>query len=174
MSVYIGIDQSFTSTGVVVVDHYRKLIGFKIITSDPKDDNILRAWCITNSLRNFILDHPSPKIAIEGLAFSANGRTTRDLAGLQYAVAHMVRYGVYRELTIVPPTTLKKSATGSGRATKKDMVDALPQDVLAKFSQKYSMNKGLTDLADAYHLAVYACNETPKTHPVKPHINIAF
>ena len=62
-----------------------------------------------------------------------------------------------RERLIVPPTTLKKFATGSGKADKNEMIAALPVDVREHFNaQGYKKTTGLTDVADAYWLSTYA------------------
>ena len=51
------------------------------------------------------------------------------------------------------PTSVKKSATGSGKAKKPDMWKALPDKIQQKFESRYkTISSGKYDIADAYHI----------------------
>ena len=59
-------------------------------------------------------------VVLEGLGFAAKGAATRDLAGAWWLVYDRLLRGEHKVL-VVPPTALKKWATGKGRADKADM-----------------------------------------------------
>lgn len=151
MEYYIGIDQSYTSTGIVIIDGIDQLIDYKIITSDKSKSIHQRAHDIAEKIMFKIEQYNDVYIAIEGLAYGMRGNATRDLAGLQFVIMdNLLDYNV----KIVTPTELKKFATGNGRASKDEMIAKLPEYILNIFN-KIKKSKGLADLADAYHLAMW-------------------
>lgn len=153
--IYIGIDQSYTSTGFVVLDENKKMLDCKVFTTDKKDDIFKRAWELSNDIVREVNKYEECKIAIEGLAFAMRGNATRDLAGLQFSIVSKIKYMIEKEIDIVAPPTLKKSATGNGKASKEEMIEALPKDVYEVFTgeKNWKKSRGLTDVADAYFLA---------------------
>ena len=56
----------------------------------------------------------------------------------------------------MPPNTVKKVATGKGKADKQELYEALPLKPQALFSEKMGLKKttGLYDLTDAYWIGV--------------------
>lgn len=154
---YIGIDQSYTSTGFVVLDDNKNIIDCQIFSTPKIDDIFKRSWELSESIITEIKKYPDCKLAIEGLAFSMRGNATRDLAGLQFTIINKIKFVLGMDITIVAPPTLKKSATGSGKASKEEMIDALPSDVLSLFikEKNWKKSRGLTDVTDAYFLANY-------------------
>jgi Holliday junction resolvasome RuvABC endonuclease subunit len=154
MARVLGIDQSFTKCAYVLLDD-GVLVNFGIISSSKDEDIYQRAWGITQELLRFCHERPIDHCAIEGLAFGMRGNATRDLAGLQFCIVCALRFiGNLPSIEILSPTTVKKFATGSGKADKRMMVDALPEIVRKTFELKgVKKNKGLDDLADAYFIA---------------------
>ena len=161
---YIGIDQSYTSTGFVVLDEQKNLIDCNILSTPKTDDIFKRAWELSEAIITGISKYPDAKLAIEGLAFSMRGNATRDLAGLQFSIITKINFILNRDITIVAPPTLKKSATGSGKASKEEMIDALPKDILEVFTKEknWKKSRGLTDVTDAYFLARYLIDKDEK------------
>ena len=168
MKYFLGIDQSFTSTGIVVLDDIGAMIKFATIKSDKQLDAFERAWLISQEISNSYINFYAPEmVGLEGLAFSKFGDATRDLAGLQFTLVNCLRHvHSYDEadeelapgtsVIIVSPNELKKFATGKGNAKKQQMVDCLPKNVLESFKkQNYKKTTGLYDLADAYWIAKY-------------------
>lgn len=161
---YIGIDQSYTSTGFVVLDEQKNLIDCNILSTPKTDDIFKRAWELSEAIITGISKYPDAKLAIEGLAFSMRGNATRDLAGLQFSIITKINFILNRDITIVAPPTLKKSATGSGKASKEEMIDALPKNILEVFTKEknWKKSRGLTDVTDAYFLARYLIDKDEK------------
>lgn len=153
--IYIGIDQSYTSTGFVVLDENKKMIDCKILSSKKDDDIFKRSWELSELIINEIKKYENVKLAIEGLAFSMKGNATRDLAGLQFIIICKIKFILNLNIEIVAPPTLKKSATGNGKASKEEMIDALPKNVYDTFTieKNWKKSRGLTDVTDAFFLA---------------------
>jgi Holliday junction resolvasome RuvABC endonuclease subunit len=159
MTYFLGIDQSFTSCGVVVLNELKEVIESTTIKS-PKDRDIFaRALYVAEELSTYINKYGPQKIGLEGLAFSKFGDATRDLAGLQFTVVNHIRSihsYTTTNLLIVSPNALKKFATTKGNAKKEQMVDCLPKIVLESFKkQNYKKTTGLYDVTDAYWIAKY-------------------
>lgn len=157
MSCVMGIDQSLACTGWVILEPSQALRDFGCIKTTKDDGGLyIRAKFMAERLtaarcRN-VFEGESPMILLrEGLGFGgSNSNATRDLA---YLVG-MIEGDMSKPLYEIAPTALKKFATGSGKAKKEDMIAALPEDVLDKFSSEgYKKTTGLADLADAYWLA---------------------
>lgn len=127
-----------------------------IKTTDKDGDQFDRCTKIITQFIEYVKFHNPSNIAIEGLAFGMKGNATRDLAGLLYVVVTSLRKEGFFPI-IITPLSLKKFATGSGKADKSQMIASLPADVINKFQEKnYKKTTGLADLADAYWLAKYA------------------
>lgn len=151
----IGIDQSFTSTGLVISQD-NKLLHYQVILSNSTYSNFHRAIDITKQIHFICKDYQPDIVNIEGLAFGMKGNATRDLAGLQYCViTQLIKDNI--PYNIIPPTTLKKFATGNGKANKQQMYSFLPLDVKESF-QGIKKTYGLYDLTDAYWLSIFHKN----------------
>ena len=158
MTLYIGIDQSYTSTGYVVTDENSTVIDSEIIRTTKEIDEFERVWFVSQKLINVIHQYKPDIVVIEGLAFGSRGDATRKLAGLQFVIITQLRYNCEHKcpIHIVPPTTLKKFATTSGKAKKEQMLQSVPIDVKEQFQKMYKKSKGLYDIVDAYFLSQYA------------------
>jgi crossover junction endodeoxyribonuclease RuvC len=156
MQKTLGIDQSYTSCAVVVSDD-AGVSYFGRIVSEKDKSAFDRAFDISNEICKITIEHNVEKVCIEGLAFAMRGDATRDLAGLLFTIVTMLKVRCKDvAVVVVPPTTLKKFATGSGKADKTDMINALPEAVKDSFvSSGYKKTTGLTDLTDAYWLSIY-------------------
>lgn len=155
----IGIDQSFSCTGVVVLVDGQMTKFETISTKEMKDNDIhFRANFIAERLAQIVYLEKPDRIAMEGLAFQQIGNATRDLAGLQFVLINKLTYQMGYEVELHTPLAVKKLATGSGKSKKEQVIEALPDDVLAQFkAAKYVKTRGLADLADAYFIA--KCSE---------------
>jgi Holliday junction resolvasome RuvABC endonuclease subunit len=155
----LGIDQSFTSCGIVVLVDGAMTSFTTISTKDMKDKDIhFRANFIAERVAEIINNEAPDKIAMEGLAFQQIGNATRDLAGLQFVLINKITYQMGHAIDIHTPLSVKKLATGSGKSKKEQMLEALPTNILDRFKQAgYVKTRGLTDLCDAYFIA--KCSE---------------
>jgi Holliday junction resolvasome RuvABC endonuclease subunit len=153
--IILGIDQSYTSSGLVVVDGDKLL--YSGVFKTPKDMDIFeRAWRIGEHVLEKIEEFGVEAVAIEGLAFGMTGNATRDLAGLQFVIVSKIQFVAGKLVAVISPKSLKVFATANGKATKKEMIAAVPEDVNSIFKgQGYKLTTGLADLSDAYFLAQY-------------------
>lgn len=155
MKYTIGIDQSYSKTGYVVVDDNKNVVQHGVITTDKAKDVYDRASDLAAKLVEIVNLYKITDVRIEGLAFGIRGDATRDLAGLQFVVITKLRSVIDNiSIKIIPPTTLKRFATGSGKATKQQMIESLPQTIGQQF-KIYKISTGLTDVTDGYWLSVY-------------------
>lgn len=163
MNYYLGIDQSYNSCGIVVLDEKAKVIVSDTLKSSKDRDIFYRAEEISEQIVSYAHGYNAVMVGIEGLAFSKFGDATRDLAGLQFVIVNRLRYSSNYDdsmITIVSPNELKKFATTKGNAKKEEMVDSLPKNVLESFQeQNYRKTTGLYDVTDAYWIARYILNK---------------
>ena len=133
----LGIDQSYNSTGIVILNN-GILESFKVIKVDKKIDNIYdKALTIALEISIIIEENNINDIHIEGLGFGSVGSATRDLAGLQFSIINICKLkNPNLKFLILSPNTVKKFATGSGKASKTEMIDALPIDIKQLFLDK--------------------------------------
>jgi len=151
--LFVGVDPSFNSTGVVVLDQYGTIIK-QCNFSLQKYEDIEEKLSKFEEKISFI-----PKIIklqsvyIEGPAYMANGQYALQMGALHY----LLRLYLYRhtvDYKVIAPGTLKKFVTGKGNA-KKDLM-------LLKVYKKWGEEFEVDDLADAYGLARMALEENTK------------
>lgn len=169
--MFLGVDQSKRSTGVVLLNAEGNLEDFMLI-SPPKEmdgvELIAYQWDLLNKFLGNglkILDGA----LIEGLSFGAIGGAKDLLAGLNwYFRVEMSRLGYF--LGTVPVTMWRskvvhkdeaKEAKALGKdGIKKVTVSKVPIDILEKF-QSYVVKNGckkdaIYDLVDAYFIAKHS------------------
>lgn len=168
MKKFVGIDQSYTSSGYCVIDESGAVLEVGTIKTSINDEGDIydRANTVSSALVDLVKKYDPNNVGIEGLAFSKFGNATRDLAGLQFVIITQFRretkYG--ENMVIVSPNALKKFATSKGSASKQEMVAALPQNVLELIEEKkYKKSSGLYDVTDAYFIAMYTLEEYKKS-----------
>jgi len=94
-------------------------------------------------------------VAIEGYAYSASGRV--------FHIAEntgLLKYKLYRmsiPVTIVPPTEVKKYATGKGNADKNQMYDAFFEETGLALKTELAPNRKevaspVSDIVDSYYI----------------------
>jgi len=150
----LGIDQSYTRLGFCVLDGEQEVVEFGTFTTDTKQDIYDRAATAAQFVVDKMLEHNITELHIEGLAFGMVGNATRDLAGLLFIIVSTVRRLTKSPtICIIAPTAAKKTATGSGKAHKKEMIESLPLNVAVRFKESYKKTTGLPDIADAYWIA---------------------
>lgn len=184
MVTILGIDQSLTSTGAVMLDFIPRMSeqgggidnveAYRVIRTEKQEDNwivdtLARSSQIAAELMQLIDEYQPKYICIESPSLSSKGNATRTLPMLLGVILaklepYMTQYGV--ELITVAPSSLKKFATGKGNSTKDEMVLAIAD----KDPEFYNIltntpkTKGRYDLADAFHLVHWALAEKESTH----------
>ena len=98
------------------------------------------------------------QIAIEGYSMGSKGKVfhiAENTGVLKYKI-----YNLGIPLEIVPPTTVKKYATGKGNADKKKMHDALISEIGISLKDKITPDKTkvsnpVSDIVDSYYICKY-------------------
>lgn len=139
--IYAGIDPSLRSTGIAIIGPETTMIS----TIKPKKlRGVERLQYIRNTLNTQIIGCNSA--CIEGPALYAVNRAD-DIGQLRGVIlVALADAGI--PVQIIPPTSLKKFATGYGNATKEQMI------IAAKTKSKVEILGD--DEADAYWLALLA------------------
>lgn len=149
MSAIVGVDPSISSSGVVVLGAACK---FERVQSKPQGDDLanrlarlrmqaLHVMAVLDGPRD---DEGIDLVVIEGPAFGSNNSMTHMLSGFWWLLVHGLEK--FAPVAVVQPGTLKKFATGDGRADKDGMVAA----AIAAFPMAGIKNN---DVADASALA---------------------
>lgn len=150
----IAIDQSYTSSGIVVLNDEEIVYAEKFV-SNKQLDMFERAWNVADRIIEVAREYNADLVGIEGLAFSKIGDATRDLAGLQYTIVTRLRFVEGFDVYIIPPNTVKKVATGKGNAKKEVLLEFLPKKARKMFDDLgVKKTTGLLDLTDAYWIGV--------------------
>lgn len=151
---YLGIDQSYTSSGLVLVDSRGSIINYNVVSTLKVDgDYFSRAKQASEDIASYVESlGVDLEVGIEGLAFSLRGHTLQNLAGLQFMIINAIRESG-KNVTVFTPSTVKKFATGSGKAKKDDMWDCLP-DKVKKMFEGIPKSHGREDLCDAYWISM--------------------
>jgi crossover junction endodeoxyribonuclease RuvC len=118
---YVGIDPS-TKTGLVIFDGDEVLLQEEIIPSEEKDpDRLIEiADKVLGIFKRFGISY-TDAICIEGFSFGSKGQGVSIQYGIGWAIrVELVRNGyTYYE---IPPTSVKKFATGTGNVKKENMI----------------------------------------------------
>ena len=155
-NMFLGLDQSYTSSGFCVVNDTGEVVDFGTFKTEKTADVYDRAIQVAKFVSEKIIKHAINSLHIEGLAFGIRGDATRDLAGLLFTIiTHIKMNHPTVQIGIIAPTSLKKFATGSGKADKKAMIAAVPTETISRFSQNFKKTTGLADICDAYFLATF-------------------
>lgn len=159
----LAIDQSLTCTGVCIMEgaldgslsliHTESIQRCKTSKECSYMDTVLRSQSIAQRLWDLFHDYKCDHVMFEGLSFGSRGDATRNLAML----IGIILAKLNTQFTSIAPTSLKKFATGNGRADKKIMLEAIrTKDVnLHSKLDIMTIKAGKYDIADAYWLARY-------------------
>jgi crossover junction endodeoxyribonuclease RuvC len=148
MKYFVGVDLSLSETGLVVIDRNFKILQQELITTLSTINIEARLLEIKNSLVKFF--NKDSVIYLEGLSFASKGQSILELSGLHYFV-RVYLYETNCFFKLIPPTTLKKFITGTGKAKKELML----LKVYKRFGEEFSNS----NLCDAYSLARLAAEE---------------
>ena len=181
-----GIDYSLTSPSVCVWKYNDRLFDFDMCdvyylenTSRPTAHGILNLhgepypeWKSEEERHDKLSDWTMSiikgceNIFIEGYAFATSGKShVRSVAENTGLLKHKM-YNVKLNFTSVPPTVIKKYATGKGNANKELMYEAFtselltPPDLKTRLTPKSkNIRSPVSDIVDAYFIAKYGWEE---------------
>jgi Holliday junction resolvasome RuvABC endonuclease subunit len=155
----LSIDQSLRQSGITI--YTNGMLDKALIIGAPKDikDPTAQLIDVAYKLTALFLSIKPDVILMEGLPYGSASTSVRALAALFFRIQEIATHlGI--EYKVYPPTQVKKTA-GSGKASKQDMIDALPEDVITFFKDTCGVKKttGLSDLADSYFIWLTYQNE---------------
>jgi crossover junction endodeoxyribonuclease RuvC len=140
---YVGIDPS-TKTGLAIIDNQGNVINTQDVTTKVKEDP-QRFSDIAEKIMDEL--EPNDIVTIEGFSYGSKGKGVSFQYGLGWIIRHMLIERGYR-YTEVPPTSVKKFATGKGNTKKDEMV--LP------IFKKWGFEHSSDNVRDAFVLAMMA------------------
>lgn len=146
MNYVMGIDPSLTSTAVVILDEPGEIVRCDRIVSKPcgplVSDRIHRYEGIVQAV--FSSEYNPAIVCIEGYSMGSHTRGVIDRVELGALLRQRLVLGGYLAYE-VPPTTLKKWATGKGSGDKTPLIVAM--------TYRYGVRLECDDEYDAYALA---------------------
>ena len=150
--ITIGIDSSTTNTAVVALKD-GEMIYFKLYS--PKDKDIIdRSEYIVKYINkwfnadNLTLVGEQVRIGVEAASFQSRGMRDK-LTMLLGAIFYCIKLKGFN-IELLPPSTIKKQFAGNGRASKDEMEECVPEDIMQEFR---AYTKKTDDLVDAYAIA---------------------
>jgi len=149
--LYIGIDPSYSSTGLIILDEEAKIVKQETYKFNQKGtDTEERLIHVKEKLIFPIMtlnnDDGPIKICMEGPSYSSRGSHVLQMGALNFFIRYWFRV-LKLDYTIMTPQELKKFVTGKGNSKK----DLMLLQVYKKWGEEFSCD----DLADAYGLARY-------------------
>jgi crossover junction endodeoxyribonuclease RuvC len=151
--ITVGLDLSLVKSGYAILKEDGTVLASGVIKSKPTGDKpidetrriVKIAEDLVQKIDEILPDGDPAIVAIEGLAFLAQGTSLVQLAGLNYLTRILLAQFNW-PFVIVAPTTLKKFITGSGRGDK----DMMMMAVFKNYGHEAIDNNE----CDAYSLAV--------------------
>lgn len=164
----IGIDLSLRSTGMVIHDDETNNKNYLcFLRKDFAKSKLLQelsnlgivyfihettAEMITNILSVINQDN---RIICEGLSYNSNSNSALDLAKAQGMLLYACHLKGCRPIEFVAPSSVKKYATGSGKATKNDMY---LRYMMYNPDSNFPNKKPIEDIIDADFIVEFGLN----------------
>lgn len=117
MTRVVGLDPSLSSSGLALPN------GRVVLVKYPKLRGPARLVAIRIAIEAMLVGCQPDIVVIEGYSYGLKGNAVTQLGELG-GVLRVAMYELGMLYMEVPPTSLKKFATGKGNATKNDMVHA--------------------------------------------------
>ncbi len=92
-------------------------------------------------------------VYIEGYSMGSKGRVFSIAENMGLIKHKLWKRG--HHLTEVPPSVVKKAATGKGNAKKEQMYEAFVRDTGVKFAVGKDIGSPFSDIVDAYYISEY-------------------
>lgn len=148
MTVYVGIDQSYTCTGMVGIRDGAVILEntYKFKKENYKQimDTCRQMVAHINDVRK---TNESVVVCIEGYAYSSKFTNNLVHMGELGGLIKSCMVPSFHQITVIPPTTLKKFVTGRGNCAK----DMVMRDAFKKWSYDNNNN----NLVDAFCIAKF-------------------
>jgi crossover junction endodeoxyribonuclease RuvC len=148
-NLFVGIDASFSGTGVVIINNDFKIIEQKLIGTKKREDDEYdiehRMLYIIKALESLLEYKQDIKLVlIEGISFGSTGDGAAQLAALNYFIRiFLLNNGVpYGSVT---PTKLKQFGSGKGQSKKNLML----KEVFKRWGEDFDDD----NICDAYCLS---------------------
>lgn len=142
---FVGIDASLTATGLIILDDTGKIFNSTIISSKKKGmDRLVDLEKQVKKILSTYQPAKMIKVYVEGYSFGSRIGQAFSI-GEWGGVLKKCLYELGYQVTLIPPTVLKKFVTGKGNAKKELMM----LEVFKKWKESFNNN----NLADAYGLA---------------------
>lgn len=148
--IYVGIDHSFTGTGVVLLDKGGEILEQKLIKSNPKQTIEERLIDLKEQLSFIPVIVNLKRVCIEGPSYGSNGQFILQMGALHFII-RILLFENNVDYEIITPGALKKFVTGKGNAKKELM--------LLKVYKKWGVEFSDNNMSDAYGLARMALEE---------------
>lgn len=148
-NLFVGIDASFSGTGVVIINNDFKIIEQRLIGTKKREDDEYdiehRMLYIIKALESLLEYKQDIKlILIEGISFGSTGDGAAQLAALNYFIRIFLLNNNI-PYSSVTPTNLKKFVTGTGQCKKNLML----KEVYKKWGEDFQDD----NICDAYCLS---------------------
>jgi crossover junction endodeoxyribonuclease RuvC len=160
--LYVGIDASFSGTGVIIINNEFKIIEQRLIGTKKKDDIYdieHRMLYIVKALECLLKYKDDIKLVlIEGLSYGSTGDGAAQLAALNYFIRIFLLQNNI-PYSDVSPNKLKQFASGKGQSKKNMML----KEVYKRWGEDFEDD----NICDAYCLARLANVNYNKIGPIK-------
>lgn len=138
----MGISQSYTSTGVVVMNSDMEVIYYQSITTNKRFDIYQRAYHTAEIIISIAHQYKIDRFVIESCPASQ-----KELVGLQFTIINMMRNEGFQTYNIHETIPIKNRNL--------TLLNTLNEDTRTKFKSTHSVSKGLFDITSAYWLTNY-------------------
>ena len=150
----LAIDPSLNSLGYCIFED-GVLYDFGVIQpKDKSEEQHIKIYKLTQELSHIIDEENINEVVVEGMSMGSISTSVRVLGAIYFQILILCHINglEWEELS---PTTVKKFATGSGKAKKPDMWNALPDKIKQKIEARFkTIASGRLDICDAYHIGM--------------------
>ena len=163
--ICMGIDQSLRCTGISIMHFEPDGTGTVLYCNSLRTasegltfeaEAVLAAKKLIQRLAQLSLKYKPDVIALEGVSLGSSGSSLSSLSMLLGALLLELDKLDHIQIVVVPPSTVKKFATGKGNAKKDAMYASLEQiePELYKYLSECTAASGKFDVTDSYWIAM--------------------
>lgn len=156
--LFLGLDLSYSGTGVVILDIDGKVIKQEEISTKKDPNNLYdietRMIFISEKIKKIIEEfNPITMTYVEDISYGSTGDGSTQLAGLNYFI-RITLLNLNMPYYMITPSQLKKYITGNGQAKKELML----KEVYKRWGADFNSD----NICDAYSLARYSLDNFNK------------